>query len=109
MSTDVLPVVAPHDSCIACFRGDTPTGLFFCGSHATHVAIHLVLGIPEDQAHASTTYAYEKAGLTKPEDQLTCRYTICKACASKTQLPALTAIDSDVVYSLGIEAGDHDA
>ena len=48
-----LPKVAPHDSCIACFKGNTTTAVAFEGSAEAHIALLWNVGIPSDQAQAT--------------------------------------------------------
>jgi hypothetical protein len=89
MSTKNLPKVAPHDACVACFRGDTDTCFGFRGSLEAHAALHMILGIPQEEAEASAIYAYELAGANL-DSHLTSVYLVCAECAARGKLPGLS-------------------
>lgn len=71
-----LPLVAPHDSCIACFKGDTTTGLATVGCDEWHAAALIAMDVPEDQA---TAFVEQQQG-----EVLTVR--VCADCAAKIHM-----------------------
>jgi hypothetical protein len=48
-----LPRVAPHDSCIACSKGDTTTGLVLVGCSEFQAAGLAAMGVPMAEAIAT--------------------------------------------------------
>lgn len=83
-----LPEVAPFESCIRCMRGDTTTAFFLRGGAEWHTAgLHVLAGIPEDQAEAMVLTSAERqfgceSGMVPPGsfDQ---GFRLCRECASE--------------------------
>jgi hypothetical protein len=84
-----LPRVAPYQSCIACFRGDTRTGFAAAGeAEFIVVAIHKTAGIPIDQAEGTFKVVAEHEmgcdpGMV-PAGEVTALFRLCRDCADKT-------------------------
>jgi hypothetical protein len=56
----VVPSVAPFESCVSCFRGDTRTIVFIEGEAEWHIAgLSRLAGIPLDQADATFMHLAE--------------------------------------------------
>jgi hypothetical protein len=55
----VNPKVAPFESCIVCFAGDTTTGLILRGEAEWIAAALCKLGLPEEQAYQTFFYVAE--------------------------------------------------
>ena len=96
---DQVPQVAPFQSCIACFRGDTTTGVALKGEAEFCIAGLIVLGVPEDQALGTFHVCMEAEGWTGQPDEVpggevTLPIRLCRECAAKTpfavgQVPSL--------------------
>jgi hypothetical protein len=74
----ILPAVAPHESCVACFKGDTTTGLALRGSDEFKAAGLAAMGIPVEQA-ISTIEA------NAPHDPVSF-IRVCADCAARARL-----------------------
>jgi hypothetical protein len=82
-----IPTVAPFESCIACFRGDTPTFFWVDGDAEFHVAALLRLaGLPPDQAEVTIlAYCERELGCEPglvPGGRF--QFRLCRECAKKT-------------------------
>jgi hypothetical protein len=55
------PTVAPYNSCVACFKGDTTTTYGTRGEAEFHIAaLHAMAGLPMEQANATFTVMAER-------------------------------------------------
>jgi hypothetical protein len=90
MADDGLPLVAPFESCIACFKGDVPTVIAFEGEAEWILAGLCVLGLPEDQAYATlrhwleTEQGWTGGAGTVPTGTLRFSCVCCAECAAPT-------------------------
>jgi hypothetical protein len=79
--------VAPYESCIVCFRGDTTTAIGFRGEAEWCIAGLLRLGVPPDQAEATfLPFAKHELGCdpgTVPDGQIDYAVRLCRACANR--------------------------
>ncbi len=81
--------VAPHDSCIACFRGDTDTGLVLQGEAEFLAAGLLVMGLSEQEAMGTVEVFAEEMGCKPGKVPAGVRdwvLRVCRDCASKAGL-----------------------
>jgi hypothetical protein len=80
--------VAPHDSCVACYKGDTTTALVISGEAEYVVAgIHLMAGLSADEAAAVFHhYAEQEMGCDPgmvPAGRMDICIRLCRECAAK--------------------------
>jgi hypothetical protein len=77
--------VAPHESCVACLRGDVSTGLASRGVAEWHVALLIVLGLPQDEATNTIYVAAEQHGCDfgqVPSGSFEVAFRVCEDCAN---------------------------
>lgn len=79
--------VAPYESCVSCFRGDTTTGVAIRGEAEAAIAFLLTVGLPEDQAYATAAVVFEQEmgcdpGMV-PSGIHDFPFRICAECAGK--------------------------
>lgn len=97
-----LPEVAPHESCVACLKGDTTTGLVIKGS-APWIQVGLMkMGISEDEAWALvSTIAEENYGAPPGKAPMSMHavFRVCADCAAKAGLQVSPVGGTMVMYS----------
>lgn len=83
--------VAPFDSCVACYRGDTTTALVFRGEAEWAAAGLHVLGVSESEALATIElFAEQELGSppgTVPAGTLDLAVRVCPSCAKRAGFP----------------------
>jgi hypothetical protein len=86
-----LPIVAPFESCIVCFAGDTTTCIAFEGEAEWMIAGLHKIGLPVDQAQATFLFiAASELGCepgTVPDGRFTEVVRLCQRCAEKANVP----------------------
>ena len=87
-----LPNVAPYESCIVCFKGDTTTAVAFRGPAEWLIAGLWRLGVPKEQAEATILQLahdeYECDYGQVPPGEMQNVVLVCEDCASKAELTA---------------------
>jgi hypothetical protein len=83
------PKVAPYDSCVSCFKGDTTTGFGVRGSAEAAVAMLAKFGgMSQDKATATfLVYAEQDLGCDPgmvPTGQIEVGFRLCRDCAERT-------------------------
>jgi hypothetical protein len=86
---DNPPLVAPHDACVCCLRGDTTTGLAFEGCAEWCIAGLINLGIPDDEATHMVERGIDDGTVdTTARDIYVYPCRVCPTCATRnTSLP----------------------
>lgn len=109
------PQVAPFESCVACFKGDTTTGVAVRGEFEfTSPRFTRVAGIPLDEAAATgKVLAAQEMGCDPgmvPVGEFTVAIRLCRDCAAKTGTPvadrslgALPGYSQDEMYGGSLE------
>lgn len=91
--------VAPFNSCIACFRGDTTTAVGVEGNAEFHIAAMARLaGIPIDQASGTLLVWLEEQGYDPgkvPVGRFSGAFRLCRDCARKTGAKVVSVRDID--------------
>jgi hypothetical protein len=86
---NILPSVAPHDSCVACLRGDTPTILALQGSAEFHIAFLEGIGIPRTHVLGLISITQDIEYGFVPSEPYIASYRMCRDCAKEVHLHVL--------------------
>ena len=98
-----VPRVAPYESCIACFKGDTTTALLSEGDAEWHI-VTLMKGAGLTQAEAVATfrlYAEQDLGCDPgmvPDGRFVFGHRLCRECARKTGAKVVELGESGPAY-----------
>lgn len=88
----VVPPVAPHESCIVCFKGDVTTAIGFEGEAEFIMGALYAMGVPFDQAKAIVeAFTAAECGCALgqvPSSDISMDFRICRSCGQKIGLEA---------------------
>lgn len=90
--------VAPYESCVGCFKGDTTTTVVVEGEAEYHIAVmHGLTGMTIEQAAATLAVAKGSPRGMVPTGRFTGGFRLCRACAGEHAdkiLVDVSAVDS---------------